>query len=708
MDRTGRTAAVTLALLLTLAVLPGAASAVRAPADRGLANVDRRAALAASVPAATKVARRDLERDLGKLADVRTQRSSGAVAYVGSPTGLLTGPSSDDPREIALSYVRDNADVFGLTGADIANLRLVARDVSPDGITHLRFNQMLDGIESFDSGLEAHVTRDGRLITLSGSPLAHARLTARTPALSASRGARRRAHRRARLDRAAEGHAHAPRSGARHDVRHRRAGAAALGRDRERPAAGVGRHRRRRGRPRLRRARRRRAAARCCAARASPSTSARRATSPATPTTPHRCRSRCRPRGTTTMRTGRGCGASTRAPTPIRTNEDPEPGDELGGTRVQVPATAGAPGSPDWIYPQSHAFAGATPCPTTGCTWNSDAPATASVNAMQAATNLHVLNSRFHDHLAAAPIGFDAASGNFQRTNPAGQGLGNDYVRSEVNDGQGLNNANMSTVPDGNAPRMQMFLFSARDVNGSDIADIVYHEYTHGLSARLIVNAERRLDAELHPVAPDGRGVERLLRARPAAGRGIGDRHRGRRVRSSAATTSSGRPGSAPSRSTARSTRPARRRRAMPTTPPTTVLGGYTYGDLANTSNGTPHNGGEVWAQTLWDIRRARRAHGRARAGHRRHAPVARRPVDARHARRDPAAGARDAQRRRRTRRPLRHAVGDLRGARLRRQRHDADRGLDEPDRELRRAARPARGRRDAARPVSRAATPTA
>jgi subtilisin-like proprotein convertase family protein len=37
----------------------------------------------------------------------------------------------------------------------------------------------------------------------------------------------------------------------------------------------------------------------------------------------------------------------------------------------------------------------------------------------------------------------------------------------------------------------------------------------------------------------------------------------------------------------------------------TTVLGGYTYGDLANTNNGTPHNGGEVWAQTLWDVRRA-------------------------------------------------------------------------------------------------------
>ena len=38
----------------------------------------------------------------------------------------------------------------------------------------------------------------------------------------------------------------------------------------------------------------------------------------------------------------------------------------------------------------------------------------------------------------------------------------------------------------------------------------------------------------------------------------------------------------------------------------TTVLGGYTYGDLVRTNNvGGPHNGGEVWAETLWDLRRA-------------------------------------------------------------------------------------------------------
>ena len=57
----------------------------------------------------------------------------------------------------------------------------------------------------------------------------------------------------------------------------------------------------------------------------------------------------------------------------------------------------------------------------------------------------------------------------------------------------------MSTPPDGQAPTMQMYLFhqpettSAQDpfiaANGGDEADIVYHEYTHGLSNRLVVDA---------------------------------------------------------------------------------------------------------------------------------------------------------------------------------------------------------------------------
>ena len=51
----------------------------------------------------------------------------------------------------------------------------------------------------------------------------------------------------------------------------------------------------------------------------------------------------------------------------------------------------------------------------------------------------------------------------------------------------------MSTPPDGQSPTMQMYLFrdsgGGTDLNGGDDASVVYHEYTHGLSSRLITFA---------------------------------------------------------------------------------------------------------------------------------------------------------------------------------------------------------------------------
>ena len=51
----------------------------------------------------------------------------------------------------------------------------------------------------------------------------------------------------------------------------------------------------------------------------------------------------------------------------------------------------------------------------------------------------------------------------------------------------------MSTQQDGLPPRMQMYLFpgggmnaGSPSVNGGDDASVIYHEYTHGLSHRLV------------------------------------------------------------------------------------------------------------------------------------------------------------------------------------------------------------------------------
>jgi len=81
-----------------------------------------------------------------------------------------------------------------------------------------------------------------------------------------------------------------------------------------------------------------------------------------------------------------------------------------------------------------------------------------------ATTNLFYWNNIIHDVFAR--YGFDEASGNFQETNYSGQGLGNDSVNADAQDGSGLNNANFGTPPEGNRPRMQMFLWSAQGPPG--------------------------------------------------------------------------------------------------------------------------------------------------------------------------------------------------------------------------------------------------
>ena len=102
-----------------------------------------------------------------------------------------------------------------------------------------------------------------------------------------------------------------------------------------------------------------------------------------------------------------------------------------------------------------------------------------------AVTNLFYWNNIIHDFLYA--YGFDEAAGNFQVNNYGKGGLGGDAVLAEAQDGGGTNNANFGTPPDGNAPRMQMYVWTNPnpDRDGDLDNGIVLHEYGHGLSNRL-------------------------------------------------------------------------------------------------------------------------------------------------------------------------------------------------------------------------------
>ncbi|WP_294231469.1 M36 family metallopeptidase [Prosthecobacter sp.] len=101
-------------------------------------------------------------------------------------------------------------------------------------------------------------------------------------------------------------------------------------------------------------------------------------------------------------------------------------------------------------------------------------------------TQLFYWSNFMHDRMYE--LGFTEAAGNFQTDNFGRGGVGNDPVNSEAQDGSGTNNANFSTPVDGGRGRMQMYNWTSPtpDRDGSFEAEVVLHEYGHGVSNRLV------------------------------------------------------------------------------------------------------------------------------------------------------------------------------------------------------------------------------
>ncbi|WP_151082427.1 M36 family metallopeptidase [Nocardioides cynanchi] len=255
------------------------------------------------------------------------------------------------------------------------------------------------------------------------------------------------------------------------------------------------------------------------------------------------------------------------------------------------------------------------------CSWDPDTRRSWQTNRAQNATQVFYFVNNWHDHLKKAPIGFTNAAGNFQASNGGTQGKGGDAVATETDDGANtagglpdsshIDNANMSTPPDGHAPTMQMYLqhepgtsYPTEDpfspTNVGDEADTVYHEYTHGLSNRLDVDVQgfstlgnvqagAMGEAWSDWYAMDYLVKQGLQKDRPGKvdvrlfrydGVGVNfDRTEpiDCAVSSKAHLCNGGRTGH---------------------------RGGYTYADYGKVVGGPEvHSDGEIWAQTLWSLR---------------------------------------------------------------------------------------------------------
>jgi hypothetical protein len=419
--------------LLVLLLLPGTASAASIRATQ---------------------ARLDLKRSLGAEGVLQLDRRTGTPRVIARLDGFLTGPSSATPEQVALGWARRHTAVIG---GKLGRLRLVQRAVAPDGLTSLVWTQVVDGIPSIDGTLRAAVDARGRLVWIGGSPQPNLGRAVTRPLLTVAEALRRFAGDRLRAEQVLFGRRIAWHAWLSVDSAHvydvvvdARSGKL------------------------LRRVNRVFNAGKVKAWDYAPGVARGGAATV-------RDLSRYFTAG------DRLEGAYTHTFLDTANDDRPDPGDEVRPD-----------GNGDYTADYTPIISPAGNCPSAGCSWNHLLPNSWQTNLDQNAQQVFYFINHFADHLKAAPIGFDKASGNFESTDPVLANTTDGAASAAVLPNPLTNalNANMLTPPDGQSPRMQMYLFEPipalapdfADTNGGDDASVIYHEFTHGLTNRLVVD----------------------------------------------------------------------------------------------------------------------------------------------------------------------------------------------------------------------------
>ena len=587
-----RAAAVALALAAATAALVAQPDSRPHPAlpPGGPQHLDARVALARGVKAAPAAAQRAALASLREaLPDLRAEidDATGATTLLWNTSGYLTAPDARDAGEVAEDFMRSRADLLGLAAPDVVDHELVDRVPSAvSGVTHLYYRQRVNGIPVYNAQLHFNITADGRILSVNNQflPNVTAAVASLRPQLDAVAAVGRAAAQLglrdvpARLVRAGAGPRRATRMEA-PDLSSEEIAAALV-------IVPV-----RRGMARL---------AWNFQVRLPDGAHAFDYTVDAES-------------GQVWTRFDWVSADTYRVyalPTESPGHASPaSPAD--GRSLVVDPAhpaaspygwhdTNGIAGA-EFLTTEGnnvHAYADANDdnvpdtgsSPSCGVTIECDFPLdlASAPSAYQAAavTNLFYWNNVVHD--VQQRYGFTPAAGNFQVHNYGQGGLGNDSVRAEAQDGYALssdahrNNANFLTPPDGQRPRMQMYVWTTitplRD--GDFDAGIVVHEYGHGISNRL-VGGPSNVSCLTNAQQP-GEGISDWLAlvytARagdtPAMGRGIG-------------TYAMGQPPTGQGiRAQRYSTDPA--------------VNNWTYESVAGAA--VPHGVGAVWAQAMWEV----------------------------------------------------------------------------------------------------------
>ncbi len=478
-----------------------------------------------------------LRKSLGPQGVISLDPLTGTPRTVSRLDGFLTGPSGHSPSRVVLDYVRAHPDVFRLTGADLAALQLRSRYTDVSGILHLSWTQQVGGVPLFGNGLKGNVTRDGRLISVQGSPVPNLGTLSATPRLTAA-GARATAIRNVdgrvtsssakRSSGTTRGTVFADGDRASLVAFRTASGTRLAWQTLTTPGAGQ------------------------MYSHVVDATTGRVVYRrnlvqnddgdvwrywPGSPKGGTRqnvdfTRNGWLPRGSTRL-----AGNNTHVWSDVNDDNQAQATEEVGpGARsftfpfTNFNAVDGAPCSPAL---QVHAG-------TSGLenSWQTNRNAERRPGLLLPRQLPRPPAARRRSASPARPATSRRSTTTRCRPRPID---GAEHRRRPARTPNHIDNANMSTPPDGTVAdacrctcstqpgrrRTDPFLPS----NGGDEADIVYHEYTHGLSNRLVVDAERQLDARQHPGRLDGRGLERLVRDGLPGQPGPPDGHRRARRR---------------------------------------------------------------------------------------------------------------------------------------------------------------------------------
>lgn len=122
----------------------------------------------------------------------------------------------------------------------------------------------------------------------------------------------------------------------------------------------------------------------------------------------------------------------------------------------------------------------------------------------QKVLNIFYYNCFMHDYFYL--LGFREADGNFQRNNFGRGGLDSDRVVARAHSGVVDGTANMGTPPDGSDPIMNMGLVASTNRHTAFDSSVVYHEFTHGVTNRLVGGPANAFALEEHQSGGMGEG----------------------------------------------------------------------------------------------------------------------------------------------------------------------------------------------------------